>query len=390
MTATEHVFLVPGFFGFDRLGDVSYFKHVEDALGEWARRRGIAIRVHEVRTSPTASLRRRAGLLLDSIAEATDGHDGGIHIIGHSTGGLDARLVVTPEVSLLSGRDPEPLARRVRTVVTVATPHQGTPVAGIFSSLLGQQLLAVLSLATTYVMRTGRLPADVLVQLAALFARPGPSDGGRISGLYRRLLDGFSSQSRERLEHFVDEIRQDQDLLPQIAAPAMDLFNASTYDRPGVRYGSVVTQAPRSVLRGLLASGLSPSAHASHALFLCISRLAARVPADRVPPLTEPQRHAMVQDFGAEPDRHANDGIVPTRSQPWGQVIRGVWADHLDVIGHFQGRAHVPPHFDWLTSGSNFTRARFLGLWDAIARFTFVAPTDRVWRDEQAQPTRVL
>lgn len=373
MTAPQHLFLVPGFFGFDRFGDVSYFRHVADAVGAWARRRGIVVEVHEVETSPTASLRRRAALLLDSIAEATRGDEGAVHVIGHSSGGLDARLLVTPEVSLPSKFDPEATARRVRTVVTVSAPHHGTPVAAIFSSLLGQQLLGVFSLATSYALRTGRLPADALVQLAALFVRPAAPDSGRISGLYRRLLDDFSAANRERLERFMEQIGHDQDLLSQIAAAAMDLFNASTQDRPGVRYGSVVTQVPKSLLRGVVSAGFSPYAHASHALYLCISRLAARVPPDRVPPLTEPQRMVLLRDFGAEPDRHANDGIVPTRSQPWGEVIRGVWADHLDAIGHFQHRTHVPPHFDWLTSGSNFTRARFVELWDAVARFVFAS-----------------
>jgi hypothetical protein len=126
-------------------------------------------------------------------------------------------------------------------------------------------------------------------------------------------------------------------------------------------------------VHGFLSAGLSPYAHASHALYLCISRLAARVPPERVPTLTDPQRVVLTRDFATEPDRHANDGIVPTRSQPWGEVIAGAWADHLDAIGHFHGPTHVPPHFDWLTSGSNFTRARFVELWDAIARFVFDA-----------------
>ena len=373
MATPEHLFLVPGFFGFDRLGDVSYFRHVSDVLGDWTRRHGITVRLHEVQTSPTASLRRRAALLLDSIAAATAGDDGVVHIIGHSSGGLDARLVVTPEVSLPGEVDAAAIARRVRTVVTVSAPHHGTPVAAMFSSMLGQQLLGIFSLATSYALRTGRWPADVLVQLAALFVRPGAPDAGGISGLYQRLLRDFSAANRQRVEHFAEQIGHDQDLLPQIAAAAMDLFNASTQDRPGVRYGSVVTQVPASILRGFVSAGLSPYAHASHALYLCISRLAARVPPDRVPQLGEAQRAVLLRDFGAEPDRHANDGIVPTRSQPWGAVIRGVWADHLDAIGHFQDRAHVPPHFDWLTSGSQFTRARFVDLWDAVARFVFEA-----------------
>ena len=52
-------------------------------------------------------------------------------------------------------------------------------------------------------------------------------------------------------------------------------------------------------------------------------------------------------------------------------MIRAVWGDHLDVIGHFHHPTHVPPHFDWLTSGSGHTRADFVATWDAVASFLF-------------------
>jgi len=152
---------------------------------------------------------------------------------------------------------------------------------------------------------------------------------------------------------------------------AIDVFNASAQDRPGVRYGCVVTQARGAGLRSFLSAGLSPYAHASHALYVCISQLAARLPKDRLPTLDQPQQAALRQAFGALPRRRDNDGIVPTLSQVWGQVVCGVWADHLDVIGHFHNPTHVPPHFDWLTSGSGHTRQDFLATWDAIARFMF-------------------
>jgi triacylglycerol lipase len=373
---TQHCFLVPGFFGFDHIGDVAYFTHVVDFLDGWARGQLLDLKLHVVKTPPTASLRHRAAFLVKAIAEATDaGSD--VHIIGHSSGGLDGRLVVTPEVSLAADVDAEPIARRVRTVVTVATPHHGTPLAGFFSSLLGSQILAVFSVATSYALRTGRLPLDALAKLAALFVKPssvGPPPTNALTRLYRGLLDDFSAENRARVESFMSEIGRDQDLLPQITTAAMDLFNASTDDRPGVRYGSVVTQVPPPGLRGFLGAGLRPYAHASHVLFLCISRIAARVPADRSAPLTAGQRQAVIQGLGHEPDRHANDGIVPTCSQAWGQVIRAEKADHLDVIGHFRHPMHVPPHFDWLTSGAGYTRKQFLELWEAVARFVFQPP----------------
>jgi hypothetical protein len=70
----------------------------------------------------------------------------------------------------------------------------------------------------------------------------------------------------------------------------------------------------------------------------------------------------------------ANDGIVPTASQLWGDPIAAVRADHLDVIGHFHHPTHVPPHFDWLASGSGFARPQFERLWQRVAVWLAVRP----------------
>jgi hypothetical protein len=69
------------------------------------------------------------------------------------------------------------------------------------------------------------------------------------------------------------------------------------------------------------------------------------------------------------PSAAANDGIVPTLSQAWGQVVHAAVADHLDVLGHFRDAEHDPPHVDWLVSGSDFDRRRFEALWGDVARF---------------------
>ena len=40
--------------------------------------------------------------------------------------------------------------------------------------------------------------------------------------------------------------------------------------------------------------------------------------------------------------------------------------DHLDVIGHFGDRSVVPPHFDWLVTGTGFDHVRFEAVWTAV------------------------
>jgi triacylglycerol lipase len=65
----------------------------------------------------------------------------------------------------------------------------------------------------------------------------------------------------------------------------------------------------------------------------------------------------------------SNDGIVPTLSMLWGELLWAGEADHLDVLGHFHDDQKPTEHFDWVTSGARFTRQRFAAVLDAIADF---------------------
>src|SRR5437773_1411080 len=297
MSGRHHLYLVPGFFGFTNLGELRYFAHVLDFLGARSRALGVRADIHVVRTHPTASLPQRAARVVETLAE-TMGRAGAVHVIGHSSGGLDARLAVAPGVSLPSDANVERVARRVRTVITVATPHHGTPLASFFARLC-----------------------------------------------------------------------RDQALLPQLTPEGLELFNATTRDRPGVRYGSVVTRARPPGVRSTLAAGLDPSAQATHALYQALYRLASRTPRGQVPALAPAQARWLRRAYGTLPGPGANDGIVPTRSQPWGDLIHAAQADHLDVIGHFRDRAKPPRHTDWLTTGSGFDAEHFEALWADVAGY---------------------
>ena len=169
MAGAHHVLLVPGFFGFANLGDFAYFGHVRDLLAEIGPDHGLDGEIREVRTAPTATLRKRAALLAEEMTRLLDEAGGEVSVVGHSSGGLDARLMASPEVSLPTDVDVERCARALRAVVTVSAPHYGTPVAHSFNNLLGQQLLRILSLATIYTLRAGRLPVGVTLRLADAF-----------------------------------------------------------------------------------------------------------------------------------------------------------------------------------------------------------------------------
>ncbi len=368
--AAHHVLLVPGFFGFATLGEFAYFAHVRDLLAEALPAAGVKGEVEVVHTIPTASLARRAALAAESVAKLVE--DGGtVSLVGHSSGGLDARLLVTPEANLPAKVDVERCARSVRAVVTVATPHHGTPLAHAFDTLLGPQLLKLLSLATIYGLRAGRLPLGVVLRLARVFRwRTAPA--GVVDQLWAQLLHDFSADRRRAIEEFFGEVGADRDLVEQITPAGTDVFNAATQDRPGVRYGCVVTRARPPGLRSFVRAGVDPYAHATHALFVALYRLAARTPPARVR-LPRERIAALSRAYRRRVDAGVNDGMVPTLSQVWGETIRAVWADHHDVIGHFHHPTHVPPHFDWVASGTGFTRAQFEAVWRDVASFVAAA-----------------
>lgn len=66
-----------------------------------------------MKSLPTASLRALAPRLLETIARVRLRPDAVIYLISRSTGGLDARLLLTPDVDLDTRIDAESWAARV-------------------------------------------------------------------------------------------------------------------------------------------------------------------------------------------------------------------------------------------------------------------------------------
>lgn len=369
-----HIFLVPGFFGFADLGDVRYFRHVERVLRRLYVERGCEARLHVVRVPPTGSMVRRAAALAEQIAVA-DPRVPDVHVIGHSTGGLDARLLCAPGVELPTDISLEPVKGRVRSVVCVSSPHRGTPMAAWFTNNLGQKLLRIVSAATIQVIGFGRLPIKPMLKLIEALRVGGDLaglDGGLLDSIYQDILRDFGPERREQVARFFAEVSADTALMAQLSPAAMDLFGSQVTARSGVRYGSVVTRARPPSLRTTFRAGLRPGVQATYVLFRLLHRLNRRwsptdVPVDTI------QRRALEAAYGDLPNPRANDAIVPTLSQVHGRLIRAVWADHLDVIGHFAGGHLRPPHHDWLHSRSHFDRQTFESLWRDVVDFTLGA-----------------
>lgn len=369
--ARQYVFLVPGFFGFANLGDLKYFAHVREVLTDALARQGVAAEVISVKTWPTSAIQRRAQRLLEQIVEHAGGSDAPIHLVGHSSGGLDCRMLVARGASLSTELPADAIASRVRSVVTVATPHYGTPLASFFMTVPGGHLLRLLSLSLIYSLRYGRLPLSAIVQMAGILVKLDSlvAENDPMDQIYDQLLSDFSTERQREIREFFHEVQHDQSLIQQLVPQALERFNAFTRDVADVRYGCVVTRARTPGVGSTMSAGLSAYAQASHALYVALWKLTSRMPADRLPLPGAEQVRVLTQAYGSLPEPQESDGFVPTLSQLWGEVIHAAHADHHDVIGHFDDPTHDPPHYDWITCGSGFRRPQFEVMWGRVAQF---------------------
>ncbi|HEY0254460.1 MAG TPA: alpha/beta fold hydrolase, partial [Kofleriaceae bacterium] len=196
-------------------------------------------------------------------------------IIGHSQGGLDARWA--------AAHDPSSVA----AVVTVATPHRGSPVADV---------------------ALGVLPGDSSAALDIL---------GNLIGLD---TDGSSTSFAGALH----------DLSSEGAAQ----FNADTPNVAGMPYFSI---AGRSNLASN--SGCAPAA----APFM------ATWNGDRDPMKAVLTPVAGILALAALPDTPVQDGLVTVDSANWGQFLGCVPADHFDEVCQIAGQdAGLGNSFDCL------------------------------------------
>lgn len=361
------VFLVPGFFGFSSVGAVSYFERVEQSLAAALRRRGVEARIVRCRTQPTASIPRRAEALCAQVRRRGGLDAPQLHFVGHSTGGLDVRLLLSPEVRLARRDTQERIAARTRTAISVATPHHGTPLANHFLSVQGQTLLLVLSgLATSGQGRGTILAAAKAIALVARLDDWLGRAEGPLDRIAQGLLRKIRFDRRSPVWRYLREIEHDQGAVLQLTPEGMSLFATSVADRPGVDHACVVAGVPRPSERLRAKELLDPEYIALRSLFRLLHGLAARPhPHYPCPRPTPAVQRRLARGLGFQATPATNDGIVPTLSQLHGRLLHVACADHLDVVGHYGlagGRTA-----DWLPSGAGFTSEAFDATWDAVA-----------------------
>lgn len=382
----HHIVLIPGFFAFgESLGELRYFAGVSDVLEHAFDDMGLDCTVTEVRTLPTASIAKRAAAVLDTIAEVAGDDDNPVHLVGHSTGGLDARLAMSPAATLPTTTDFDAL-HRVQSLVTIATPHHGTTLASFFASLAGKPLLRLAALGTIRALRHGNVPMQGALKLGGMLTRFDDRFGLNdtvLDQLYDQLLGEFNEDRREAVQKFLDDVSSNQDLVFQLTPSGMNLFNAATSMHQGTRYGCVLTRAEPPRAKHVAGHKHNVYAQILHGLYGTMWWLASQSRQEDLAPLTDAQRWAIEEGYGSIPDTRANDGIVPTRSQVYGEVLHCTDADHLDVVGHYGARSYEAVMADWLPTRGDFDEGAFRALWFDIAAFIYREASRIRARDER-------
>jgi triacylglycerol lipase len=112
-----NIVLAHGLLGRSSLANLEYFHgvraHLEKQLGAT---------VLATSAPPIGTIEKRANALAAQIV-AKFGRREPVHVLAHSMGGLDARMVIA--------KDMESLRTRIKTLVCIGTPHHGSPVASM-------------------------------------------------------------------------------------------------------------------------------------------------------------------------------------------------------------------------------------------------------------------
>lgn len=203
---SETIVLVHGVLGFDRLpapvGD--YFVGVADHL------RRLGHRVYVADVSPTRSIRDRADELDAYLQTIPLVGSRRCHLLAHSMGGLDARY-------LLHHSDAARI--RVQTLVTIGTPHWGSPVADAVKNDIGFPLSLINTAWEAFHRNTASLE-DLTTEACQEFNRQIPIT----PGIRHLFIGGDASRSPTysipfgALEYYVDLSRPNDGVVEKDSA----------------------------------------------------------------------------------------------------------------------------------------------------------------------------
>src|SRR3989441_6942662 len=336
MQTPDVVVLVPGFLGFTRFGGFYYFADRLLAVlrGLLEEPLGYPVPVVPCTTLPTDSLAKRQDHLVKYLGdlcatslpgvERTISGVERIHLIGHSTGGVDAQLLACTKSFDGHAWDKKANAvrKKIKSVVTISAPHYGTGLADSRLARWGENPLvhptAILPEARTLLDLLLLVPRDLAA--AAGFEFAAPHDVIKFMWQIARNRDLIEDLKPERME----AVRARPTSDPQIALTCfvngtMPRDDATSPSDPFFRDMYRLTQGSESV---------------SSVVQECDGLL--RTIVQEQPDLVIRSRQSHMPTISST----LNDGVVNTvrqivnpgrREEVGGFVV----ADHADVLGHY-------------------------------------------------------
>jgi pimeloyl-ACP methyl ester carboxylesterase len=382
--AAEHaVFLVPGLLGFENFDTFSYFAdRVTAALRAGLEQTFLGpVPVIAVPIPPTASLRDRQRMLVKTLADRLHAYEHGgrpltVHLVGHSTGGVDANLLTNeyplaaPSWEDLDPRAPE-LRKRIRSVISIAAPHQGACIAADPLARLLSERDPRGAVAFTRVI--GKFVASVVSDIET---RTVVSSVLREGGKTRRFIESVF-----RRWDLLDDLQPTRD--PSALRLKPDVLRRSFVTmtgRPVV--GATTTPLDDAFFREMTkrASGWTTgAAEVGPLVQASVARLQRAIDS------TEGEIAVIKADGIALPDRldaGLNDGVVNSARQlinpaDPNELAGIVVSDHFDVVGYYDRHAFkvdTAGHESatqvlsgLLHSGSGFRDAEFFELYRCVA-----------------------
>jgi triacylglycerol lipase len=387
----RHIVLVPGFGGFDALGQVEYYAGITGLFSDWKkhRRHRTPVVLHYFDNLPTAAVSTRATrlrmYLAKRIARGEILEKDKIVLVGHSTGGLDIRQLIwdlgkhESHPNYVDGGfavENHTIRKRLDAVVFLSVPHWGTNIAdwarshralreaavgSLLGAVAGSQVYLLDQIESNIAGDAGSFTGaelllaaqDALREANEYYGNPGPlrtaeaQEAASELGLYLRhmasdfrAIDDLSSEQPDDPDkrspaHFDEEEREDEIRL-------WNRFGIRTlsYATVGGRPFHFTSGCPAPVLELTnpfsypeIARDLGRSAKTDFLYRFCYRACAGG-------PFRPPKQAGEVKRvLGPAPPQPIelwdNDGIVNTLSMLWPKdetVL--VQADHLDVVGH--------------------------------------------------------
>lgn len=407
--------MVPGFGGFDALGQLQYYSGVTKQLFDWLDSHpGMSGTIHYFDNLPTAAVATRGARLAKYVKKLVERRviqrDDRVVLVGHSTGGLDIRQMLRDLDAAARGKSPaatranprdsneqdsaraDDLLDRIDRLVFLSVPHHGTNIADLACAHPKMRALAISLFRRAF---EERIPLTGLLQLFPVrWLAPGHSEFADALEDARNELEPEDptpvqlADAREAraeislwLAHSDSDFMAIEDLA--VLGKANRVVCTPDEDRRIWSARKIKTRSYATISRcpfdptalqtdaANLAGGLDlgRALHADVAETDAIYRVGYRAcaggPFDRTVRL-----RYLTSDVERTIHRWENDGIVNTASMvpPDGTLPLLVDADHGDVIGHYRHENSVRPGrkreaYDLLGSGRGFGDEQFKALW---------------------------